>query len=192
VIGEKLAKPRKKVDYADKDALQFFYEIVQYWVAYDLVKIIVKYGLMPDYNDNLKIWSSDIYDIVSFLRKITMSDNQKIQGKLCLDTFYETSKTVHWTQFGRCGLGTRKHLQHGGRDDSILSAIQAKSRSKSGHQRNSRQILQNCATESRRACAKLVPKLLLRIPLYVDFSILIPSCRMSMSIIASSAYLLGP
>jgi hypothetical protein len=58
---------------------------------------------------------------------------------------------------------------HGGQDDSILSAIQAKSRSKSGHQRNSRQILQNRATESHRACAEFVPKLLLRIPLYVDF-----------------------
>ena len=100
VIGEKLAKPRKKVDYADKGAPQFFYEIVQYWVAYDLVKIIVKYGLIPDFNNNLKIWSSDIYDIVSFLRNTTMSDNQKIQGNLCLDTLYETSKTVHWTQFG--------------------------------------------------------------------------------------------
>jgi hypothetical protein len=54
---------------------------------------------------------------------------------------------------------------HGGQDDSILSVIQAKSRSKSSHQRNSCQILQNCATESRRACAELVPKLLLRIPL---------------------------
>jgi hypothetical protein len=40
---------------------------------------------------------------------------------------------------------------HGGRDDLILSAIQAKSRSKSGHQRNSRQILQNRATELCRA-----------------------------------------
>ena len=100
VIGEKLAKPRKKVDYADKGAPQFFYEIVQYWVAYDLVKIIVKYGLIPDFNDNLKIWSSDIYNIVSFLRKTNTSDNQNIQGKLCLDTLYETSKTVHWTQFG--------------------------------------------------------------------------------------------
>jgi hypothetical protein len=81
---------------------------------------------------------------------------------------------------------------HGGRDDLILSVIQAKLHSKSGHQRNSCQILQNRATESRRACAELVPKLLLRIPLYVDFLILIPLCRMIMSIIASSAYLLGP
>ncbi len=45
---------------------------------------------MPDFNNKLKIWSSDIYDIVSFLRKTTTSDNQKIQGKLCLDTLYKT------------------------------------------------------------------------------------------------------
>jgi hypothetical protein len=57
-----------------------------------------------------------------------------------------------WAGFYRSGL-------HGGQDDSILSAIQAKSRSKSGHQRNSCQILQNRATESRRACTELVPKL---------------------------------
>lgn len=52
VIGEKLAKPRNIV--IDKGAPQFFYEIVQYWVTYDLVQIIAKYGLMPDFNDNLK------------------------------------------------------------------------------------------------------------------------------------------
>jgi hypothetical protein len=92
----------------------------------------------------------------------------------------------------RYAINMQQRLLHGGRDDLILSAIQAKSRSKSGHQRNSCQILQNRATESRRACAELVPKLLLRIPLYVDFLILIPLCHMSMSIIASSAYLLGP
>ncbi len=38
---------------------------------------------------------------------------------------------------------------HGGRDDSILSAIQAKWPPKLRHQRNSCQILQNGATESR-------------------------------------------
>ncbi len=45
---------------------------------------------------------------------------------------------------------------HGGRDDSILSAILAKWPPKSRHQRNSCQILQNCAIESRRACSKTI------------------------------------
>ncbi len=45
---------------------------------------------------------------------------------------------------------------HGNQDDLILSAIQAKWPPKSRHQRNSRQILQNRATESRRACSKTI------------------------------------
>jgi hypothetical protein len=45
-------------------------------------------------------------------------------------------------------------LSHGGRDDSILSAIQAKWPPKLRHQRNSCQIFQNRATESRWACSK--------------------------------------
>jgi hypothetical protein len=64
----------------------------------------------------------------------------------------------HWTP------PSGNYLLHGGQDDSFLSAIQAKLRSKSGHQRNSRQILQNHATELRRACAELFPKLLLQFP----------------------------
>jgi hypothetical protein len=103
---------------------------------------------------------------------------------------------IAFAALASCGAGVivavALALLHGGQDDSILSAILAKLHSKSGHLRNSCQILQNCATELRRACAELVPKLLLQIPLYVDFLILIPLCHMSMSIIASSAYLLGP
>jgi hypothetical protein len=51
VIGAKLAKPRKIV--ANRGAPQFFYGIVQYWMTYYLVQIIAKYGLMPDFNNNL-------------------------------------------------------------------------------------------------------------------------------------------
>ena len=47
-------------------------------------------------------------------------------------------------------------VTHGGRDDSLLSAILAKWPPKSRHQRNSCQILQNRATESRRACSKTI------------------------------------
>ena len=110
VIGEKLAKPRKTPNYADKGAPQFFYEIVQYWVTYDLVKIIAKYGLKPDFNDNLKSWSKDIYNVVYYLQANNADDNDGKRGKLCLDILYDTAKTVHWTNFGRCGLGTRRHL----------------------------------------------------------------------------------
>ncbi len=61
--------------------------------------------------------------------------------------------------------------------------------------------LQNCAIREILAkfyriapqnCAELVPKLLLRIPLYVDFSILIPLCSMMMSIHCFIGIFVGP
>jgi hypothetical protein len=59
---------------------------------------------------------------------------------------------------------------HGGQDDLILSAIQAKWPPKLGHQRNSCQILQNCATESRWACSKtLIKNSHIRGFFYTDF-----------------------
>jgi hypothetical protein len=65
VIGEKFARPRKKPKFTDRGSPQFFYELVQYWVAFDLVKIFSKYELMPTFNDNLKEWSSDLYALFS-------------------------------------------------------------------------------------------------------------------------------
>ncbi len=83
-------------------------------------------------------------------------------------------------------------IQHGGQDDSILSVIQAKIalkiRPSEKFLPNITELRHRIAPSLRRACSKAI----IRIPLYVDFSILIPFCCMSMSIIASLAYLLGP
>jgi hypothetical protein len=67
VIREKIAKPNQKPMFTDRGAPQFFYELVQYWVAFDLVKTFSKYGLMLTFNENLKEWSSDLHCIVQLL-----------------------------------------------------------------------------------------------------------------------------
>ncbi len=71
IIGGKIARPRKKPKFTDRGSPQFFYKLVQYWVAFDLVKIFSKYGLMPTFNENLKEWSSDLHCIVQLLSKTT-------------------------------------------------------------------------------------------------------------------------
>jgi hypothetical protein len=52
VIGGEIAK--QKPTFTDRGVPQFFYDFVQYWVAFKLVKIFTKYGLMPAFNENLK------------------------------------------------------------------------------------------------------------------------------------------
>ncbi len=69
VIEGKFSKPRQKPMFTDRGLPQFFYELAQYWVAFNLVKIFSKYGLMPTFNENLKEWSSDLHCIVQLLSK---------------------------------------------------------------------------------------------------------------------------
>jgi hypothetical protein len=36
---------------------QFFYEVVQTWVAFKLVQVLQKFGLNPNFKTNLDEWS---------------------------------------------------------------------------------------------------------------------------------------
>jgi hypothetical protein len=69
IIGGKIAKQKPR--FTDRGVPQFFYELVQYWVAFELVKIFTKYGLTPTFNENLKDWSLDLHCIVQLLSKTT-------------------------------------------------------------------------------------------------------------------------
>ncbi len=80
---------------------------------------------------------------------------------MCYESFILLLSTVSHRQYVQslmivCSPFKWSIWVQGGRDDSILSAIQAKWPPKSCHQRNSCQILQNCATELCWACSKTI------------------------------------
>ncbi len=60
VLGNKIAKPNKKLPFTNRGNPQFFYEVVQYWVAFELVQVFHKYGLKSMFKDNLEIWSNGL------------------------------------------------------------------------------------------------------------------------------------
>jgi hypothetical protein len=109
VIGGKIAKPRQKPMFTDRGSPQFFYELVQYWVAFDLVKIFSKYGLMPTFNENLKEWSNDLHCIVQLLSKTTQTKEDKERATQCIDTHFGKDTTENWGHCGRTELGTKSH-----------------------------------------------------------------------------------
>jgi hypothetical protein len=100
IIGGGNAKPRQKPMFTDRGLSQFFYELVQYWVAFDLVKIFCKYGLMPTFNENLKEWSSDLHCIVQLLNKTTQTKEDKERATQCIDTLFDKDPTENWGHFG--------------------------------------------------------------------------------------------
>jgi hypothetical protein len=121
VIGEKIVKPSQKPMFTDRGLPQFFYELVQYWVAFDLVKIFSKYGLTPTFNENLKEWSSDLHCIVQLLSKTTQTKEDKERATQCIYTLFNKDTTENWGRFGRTELCTKSHLQK--RSNFTLSLV---------------------------------------------------------------------
>ncbi len=101
VLGGKIARPRKKPKFTDRGSPQFFYELVQYRVAFNLVNIFSKYGLMPTFNETLKEWSSDLHCIVQLLSKTTQTKEDKEHATQCIDTLFDKDTTENWGHFGR-------------------------------------------------------------------------------------------
>ncbi len=87
-----------------------FYELVQYWVAFDLVKIFSQYGLTPTFNENLKEWSSDLHCLVQLLSKTTQTKKDKECATQCIDTLFNKDTTENWGDFGQSESGTKSHL----------------------------------------------------------------------------------
>ena len=67
VLGNKIAKPNKNLPFTDQGNPQFFYEVVEYWGAFEFVQVFHKYGLKPMFKDNLEKWSNDMHCIVQLL-----------------------------------------------------------------------------------------------------------------------------
>jgi hypothetical protein len=96
VIGEKIAKPRQKPMFTDRGSPQFFYELVQYWVAFDLVKILSKFGLTPTFDENLKEWSSGLQCIIQLLSETIQTKEDKECAAQCIDTLFDKDTTENW------------------------------------------------------------------------------------------------
>ncbi len=97
--------------FTDRGLPQFFYELVQYWVAFDLVKIFSKYGLTPTFNENLKEWSSDLHCILQLLCKTTQTKEDKEPATQCIDNLFDKDKIENLGHFGQTKLGTKSNLQ---------------------------------------------------------------------------------
>jgi hypothetical protein len=69
IIGEKIARKKVKPGYSNRGQTGHFKEIVQHWVAFDLVQTFHRYGLKPTFNESLCEWSKDLNSIVKVLGK---------------------------------------------------------------------------------------------------------------------------
>jgi len=91
VLGNKIAKNRD-CQFNDLGKQQFFYEVVQSWVAFKLVQVLQKFGLNPKFKTNLDRWSIDMHCVVQFMKKIQQQDHEKKQAQVCIDILFNPKK----------------------------------------------------------------------------------------------------
>ncbi len=91
---------------------------MQSWVGYELVKVLVTFGLQPaDLSELLKEWSSDLYDVFSYMqtRKAELKhDKTQILDVLFNDTLY----SGHWS---KVDFGTKQKILQ--RNNTTLSLV---------------------------------------------------------------------
>jgi hypothetical protein len=66
-----------KNDCDDRGAFTVFQELMHSWFGYELVKILLIFGLNPKIRDDLKDWSPDLFNLFSY-----MGDKNGVQKKM--------------------------------------------------------------------------------------------------------------
>jgi len=90
---------------------KFFQEIVQHWVAFDLVQIFHRYGLKPAFNESLREWSQELYSLVMVLSKTKTTTEVKEQAERCLSTLFDVTITEHYASFTRTEFGRKLNFK---------------------------------------------------------------------------------
>jgi hypothetical protein len=108
IIGEKIARKKIKPNFPDRGHPGYFKEIVQHWVAFDLVQIFHRYGLKPTFNESLREWSKDLNSIVTVFGRNKPTTEDKEQAEKCLSTLFNITITEHWASFNRVDFDAKK------------------------------------------------------------------------------------
>ncbi len=74
VIVNSIARQPFGLGKADRGQSLLFHEFIQSWVGYELVKVLVTFGLQPTHlNCSLKEWSQDLHDIFTYMQTEKLS-----------------------------------------------------------------------------------------------------------------------
>ena len=66
ILATTIAK--RPANLIDKGQSLLFHELMHSWVAYEILKVLIIYGLQPTtVNESLSKWSPDLYDVFTLL-----------------------------------------------------------------------------------------------------------------------------
>lgn len=105
VLANSIAKRPFPTGKPDRGQSLLFQEFIQSWVGYELVKVLVTYGLQPiTLSSKLKNWSPDLHTIFTYM--LTKDQKMKTRAEEILEVLF--SKTLHCGYWSHVQFGTRK------------------------------------------------------------------------------------
>ena len=118
VIANSIARQPFGLGKADRGQSLMFHEFIQSWVGYELVKVLVMFGLQPTrLNSSLKDWSQDLHIIFTYMQ--TKNPDLKRRATEILDVLF--INTVHSGHWSHVQFGTRQKFFQ--QNNGILSLI---------------------------------------------------------------------
>ncbi len=107
VIANSIARQPFGTGKADRGQSLLFHEIIQSWVGYELVKVLVMFGLQPIcLKSSLKQWSPDLHAIFTYMQ--TRKPELRGRATEILDVLF--NNTVHSGHWSHVQFGTKKIL----------------------------------------------------------------------------------
>ncbi len=85
-----------------------FQELMHSWVGYELVKILLIFGLDPKIRDDLEDWSPDLFNLFSYMGKKKRSTKKK---KLIVSQLFSSKKLYTAVILQNCHLEARQILK---------------------------------------------------------------------------------
>jgi hypothetical protein len=86
---------------------ELFEHLMHSWVGYEIVKVLLKYGLSPKIRSDLNEWSPQLYENFSYFDE-KQWDSSKKPTQL-LDIFFE--KTEHCSYFEKLPFGKKTKFE---------------------------------------------------------------------------------
>ena len=80
--------------------------IIHSWVGYELVKVLLKYGLSPDVRSDLNDWSEDLYQLFAYFGEKQRDPTNKPTTQLTI----LFDKTDHCGYFEKLGFGKKNEI----------------------------------------------------------------------------------
>ncbi len=104
VIANSIARRPFGTGKPDRGQSLLFHKFIQSWVGYELVKVLVTFGLQPiTLNSSSKNWSKDLHDIFTYMQ--TKNPDLKDRAEEILEVLF--SKTQHSGHWSRVQFGAR-------------------------------------------------------------------------------------